>query len=273
MATRKAATTKTDNNALTTEFDWLEDAGGGMEGTDRESFAIPFLKILQKSSPQVEEGDAAYIEGAKPGMLFNTVTQKLYKPKEETIHFIPAAYQRRFIRWAPRGDDAGFRGELTPEEVTGMRERGEAAENEGKLLVPTANGELDEKRCDRLTDTRSHFGLVMTEDGNVEQVVFPLSSTQIKKSKQLMSALSHAKVRGKNGMVTPPTWMNKIRLSTTLESNDQGSWYGVRFEPDGFIESKDVYDTGKALHEAILGGEAHADYAAGDEKPEDSSKF
>lgn len=271
--TTKKTPAKTQSTELAAEFDWMEDAGSGMEGTDRDSFAIPFLKILQKSSPQVEEGDAAYIDGAKPGMLFNTVTQKLYKPREETIHFIPAAYQRRFIRWAPRGDDAGFRGELTPEEVAAMRERGEAVDHEGKLLVVGPGGELDEKRCDRLVDTRSHFGLVATEDGTVEQVVFPLSSTQIKKSKQLMSALSHAKVRGKNGMVTPPTWMNKIALGTTLESNDQGSWYGVRFEPDGFIDSKDVYDTGKALHEAIMGGEAHADYAAGEQEAPATDKF
>ena len=105
-------------------------------------------------------------------------------------------------------------------------------------------------------------------------MLLPLSSTQIKRSKQLMSMLSSAKVQGPKGLVTPPTWMNKIKITTGLESNDQGSWYGVRLEADGFIQDKDLYEAGKAFHEAIAAGEAKANFAeARDESAPSSDKF
>ena len=49
---------------------FAEDAGAGMEGATAESFAIPFLGVLQKGSPQVDEASGVAIEGAKAGMLF-----------------------------------------------------------------------------------------------------------------------------------------------------------------------------------------------------------
>ncbi len=45
------------------------DAGMGMEGTTVESFAIPFLLVLQSLSPQVDEAGGTAIEGARPGMF------------------------------------------------------------------------------------------------------------------------------------------------------------------------------------------------------------
>ena len=40
--------------------------------------ALPFLKILGQLSPQVTQGDSQFISDARPGMIFNTVTNQLY---------------------------------------------------------------------------------------------------------------------------------------------------------------------------------------------------
>jgi len=232
-----------------TELDFAADVGQGMENADKDSFAIPFLRVLQKISPQCDENDAAYLPAAKGGMLFNTVTSKLYP---DGVIFLPCAFQRRFIVWAPRGSESGFKGELLPEEVSAMRADGRIVESDGRLYI----GEANEKKADRVVDTRSHFGIVVDDDG-WSQVVLPLASTQIKKSKQLMSILSSARING----VTPPTWMNQIKIIPVLESNDQGSWYGVRFEPAGYINSEELYQAGKAFHAAIAAGEAKVTYA------------
>jgi hypothetical protein len=247
---------------LPTTIDFGADAGGGMEGTDKDSFAIPFLRVLQKISPQVDEGDAAYIEGAKGGMFLNTVTGQLFDGKEGVV-FLPCAFQRRFLRWAPRGSDQGYKGEYLPEDVAAMRESGEVRELEGRLYFPTDDGEVSEKRSDRLIDTRSHFG--MTEDG--VQFVMPLASTQIKKSKQLMSMLSAKKING----VTPPTWMNKIRATSVLESNDQGSWYGVKFEPVGELTDPALYAAARDFHGLISSGAAKAKFE--EDAEADDGKF
>lgn len=228
-----------------------DDAGFGMEGADRDSYAIPFLRVIQKTSGQVDETDASYIEAAKAGMLINTVTSKLYNGKDGVI-FLPCAFQRRFIQWSPLASGGGIKGEFTPEEVNKMRADGLIEEVEGRLMI----------EGDTLRDTRSHYGLVVEETGEVSQVILALSSTQIKKSKQLMSMLSAARVRTDAGLVTPPTWMNKIKLTTVAESNDQGSWYGVRFEGDGFIDDQDLYAAGKAFYETVSSGKARAAYEA-----------
>lgn len=268
--TKKDVVTQNESGDLVPDlpFDIGSDIGGGMEGADKDSFAIPFLRVLQKISPQCDEADAAYVEGAKGGMLYNSVTNRLYDGKEGVI-FLPCAFQRRFLQWAPRGTDGGFRGELLPEQVARMRDEGKIVELEGRLYIPDEKGEVSEKKSDRVVDTRSHFGLVVDGD-NVTQVLLTLSSTQIKKSKQLMSILSAAKVKTAAGLVTPPTWMNQVRITTVLESNDQGSWYGVKFEPEGFVSSKDVYDAGKAFHEAISAGEAKANFAEAADTPASS---
>lgn len=236
------------------------DAGGGMENADKESYAIPFLTVLQKISPQVDEDDGAYVPGAKGGMLYNTVTQSLYDGKEG-VTFIPCAYQRRFLHWGPRGSESGgFKGEVMPEDAAAMRERGEVVEYEGKLYFPTADGEINPKKCDLLADTRLHFGLLLNEEGHATEVLLSLSSTQIKKSKQLMSALNAVKVNGPKGAVTPPTWMNRVVLTVVPESNDKGSWYGIRPTLDGFIASKELYDAGKRFHDLIAAGEAKVNF-------------
>lgn len=259
MTSKKDVAT-TEQDFPVAAFDFAQDVGAGMEGADKESFAIPFLRALQKISPEVDEADARFIDGAKGGQLINSVTQTLYDGKTGIV-FLPCAYQRRFLRWAPRGSDAGFKGEYLPEDVAAMQQRGEVVTVDGGLYVADENGAAHPKKSDRFVDTRSHFGILIDEaTGETQQVLLPLSSTQIKKSKQLMSMLNNVKVKGANGMVTPPTWVNRIRITTVLESNDQGSWYGVKFAPEGFINSQDLYDQGKAFHTAIAAGEAKASF-------------
>ena len=66
-----------------------EDSGSGFEETSAESFAIPFLSILQSGSPQCKKSDGAYIKGAEEGMLFNSVTGDMYGEEgveEEVYH-------------------------------------------------------------------------------------------------------------------------------------------------------------------------------------------
>ena len=263
-ASSKNEVAKKEENALALPFDFSADAGSGMEGADSESFAIPFLRILQPLSPQCTPGDAEFIEEARPGMMLNSVTSELMSGKEGAT-FLPCSFQRRFLRWAPRSSGSGFGGEYLPEQIAQMRANGEIHEDGRDLFAFNDNGKfISEKENDRYADTRSHFGLLVTESG-VSQVLLSLSSTQIKKSKQLMSILNFASINGQ----TPPTWMNAIKISTVLESNDQGSWYGAKFEAGGFIDSKELYDAGKKFHYAITSGEAKANYAADDDDGEE----
>ena len=257
MATRKAVAQKKEALPANT-IDFGADAGGGMEGTDRESFAIPFLRVLQKGSPQVDEDDPGYVEGAKPGMLYNTVTMELFEG-DAGVLLLPCAYQRRFLRWAPRNAEEGFKGEYTVEQIRDMESSGEIQLIE-RRPYEVRGEETNPEKLDKFSDTRSHFCILLTDDGP-QQVLLALSSTQIKKSKQLMSMLSNARIEGKQ----PPTWMSKVRCTTVREQNDEGTWYGVKFTPEGFLEDRELYDAGKAFYETIKAGEARVDYSKGQE--------
>lgn len=247
-------------------FNVEADTGAGMEGTDKDSFAIPFLAIIQKMSPQVDEADAKFIEEARPGMFTNTVTNELFDGKEGVI-FLPCAFQRRFLQWAPRKMGGGFKGEWMPEQAAQLEMDGEVINQDGRLYFPNSKGEVDEKKCDYLSDTRNHFGLLINpQTGEIAQALLSLSSTQIKKSKQLMTLLNNVKVAGSKGKITPPTWVNQVRLTTIPESNEKGSWHGIKVDLEGFIGSQELYDVGKGLHDIIAAGEATVNYDAATEQ-------
>ena len=53
-------------------------SGAGLENIGSQDVALPFLKILSQLSPQVTAGDSKYIANARPGMIYNTVSDQLY---------------------------------------------------------------------------------------------------------------------------------------------------------------------------------------------------
>jgi hypothetical protein len=246
---------------------FFADAGAGMEGASQESFAIPFLSVLQKGSPQVDEsvdGGAHIIDGAKAGMLFENVGNRVYDGKKGLL-VVPCHYRRVFIHWGARGTpDGGFKGELTETEVARLRETGQLVEDTtGKLLFPLPGGVLDDKKCARVADTRNHYVLILDEEtGAWTQAVLSLTSTQIKKSKNLMSILANVKVRNPStgALVQPPTFANVVRIQSVAESNDKGSWYGLKFALEGQVQRADLYAAAKEFYQTVAKGSVAVKY-------------
>lgn len=270
----KAEETTKSTALVAADIDFSSDAGAGMEGVTQEAFAIPFLSVLQKSSPQVDEDSGAKIEGAKAGMLFNSVSGKMWDGKTGII-IVPCAYRRVFLRWGPRsGEGSGFKGEVAPELVAKMRDSGQIVELEGRLYAPLADGTVSEKRCDRFSDTRNHYVILLDEDtGFFTTALLSLTSTQIKKSRVLMSMLAEVKMRRADGSVfTPPTFANMVRITTVPESNDKGTWHGVKFEMAGPVKSSDVVAAARTFWQSVSKGNVAANYeAAPDHDPAPAS--
>lgn len=244
------------------DVDFAQDAGRGMEGATQESFAIPFLVVLQKGSPQVDEASGVAIEGARAGMFFENVTGRMFDGKRGVV-FVPCAYRRTFVRWGPRGTPgAGFKGELSADEVLKLREEGKVVELDRKLFFKLPDGSVDPKRCDRVADTRNHYGLLVDPDDDTAwtHAVLSLVSTQIRKSKGLMSALASVKLKGQGGAYTPASWANLVRVTTVPESNDQGTWHGVSFKLEGQVKNHALYAAGRAFNAAVKGGNVETKY-------------
>lgn len=225
---------------------FVADAGKGTEEADKDSFAIPFLAVLQGLSPQLES-----VDGARPGMIINTITNELFKE----CHVIPCYYQRRFLRWAKREDGGGLKGEYSPAEV-------ETGKIEGVERDVTGRYTID---GDELKDTRSHFVLFKNAAGIWSPALLSLSSTQIKKSKRWMSRIQGIEVRLPDGStMNPPSFSHIYRVSTCKEENNKGSWYGVNIELDGMVDDAALYQKARAFHDSVSKGEVEVQKPAAD---------
>ena len=242
-------------------MDFAADAGAGMEGASQDSFAIPFLSVLQKGSPQVDEASGQALDGAKAGMFFENVTGRLYSGKDGAI-VVPCSYRREFLRWGSRDNGGGFKGAYAPEIVAEMRAKGEIVEYEGRLYAPEADGSVNPNKSDRFNDTRNHYVLIVDmATGAWTEALLSLTSTQIKKSKMLMSALASVKLKNNaNQLYTPPTFANLVRVTTVGESNDKGTWFGVKFELAGQVDRAEIYAAAKAFHANIAKGGVQVKY-------------
>jgi hypothetical protein len=255
------------------EWDWSRYEGAGFEEVDADSLSIPFLRVIQKTSPQMEENNSEYNPDAKAGMFYNTVTRKYYDGKEGVI-FLPVYFQRRFICWGPRGtSESGFKGEYLPERVHEMVESGELIEFDRRTYKPLSDGKIDVKKCDQYSDTRSYYILLIEPDQTVTHAMLSMASTQIRKASNILTITNSARINGRK----PPIWLNMVRATTAQESNDQGTWQGIIFEKIGYMQNKAILEEGARFYDTIMAGKTMVNYEEGlgdtTREREDSDRF
>jgi hypothetical protein len=223
-------------------------ADEGFEGADKDSYAIPFLAILQSNSPQCKKSDGAYIKGAEEGEIFNTVTLE----HVESLRVIPCYYSRSFIEWGNRDEGGGFVAEYTVDE--GLEALSRCKKND-KGQDQLENGNI-------LVDTRSHFVIILKEDGTTEAAILSMSSTQMKKSKQWMSIMKGIQFTSGDGkLYTPPMFSHIYNLTTVPESNDKGSWMGWKVEIEDVVKIPALVEAAVAFKKAVQKGSAKADHS------------
>lgn len=251
MAKKETSTAvaEAQNTAVGFPIDFAADAGLGMEGADKSSFAIPFLTMLQGLSPQLET-----VDGAKPGLLINTITNELYSE----VLVVPCAYQRRFLRWAPRSSGGGYKGEYNPIEVeTGTLQGLTQVQGAYLMDVPAGAPAFDAKGAplyDHLADTRNHFVLVKNASGSWQPALLSLSSTQIKKSKRWMSLIQGVEMEANGRRFNPPSFASIYKIKPIKEENAKGSWWGLDISRVGFIEDGELYNKAKDFHGQVAAG-------------------
>lgn len=255
----------------TNVIDYSADANAGQEGADKDSYAIPFLLVLQPLSPVVVE---ELVPGAKAGMIMNSVTNELF----DELFLVPCAFQRRWIRWGAREAGGGFKGEFTTPQAMSVKDRGEVKELEGRLYYPEADGSINPKKSDRLSDTRSHFVIgvrSMKEVGFAFQALLALTSTGIKISKNWMSRIEGIRLRKGDKpdgeLYNPASYSHVYRLSSQMEKNDKGTWFLPVINIVGKVEDAALYNMAKAFHKNVTAGSvtvAHDTMGKGDARDE-----
>ena len=226
------------STALAIAAAFEEDAGSSFAGMDQDDFALPFLRLLTNTSPEVGE-----IEGALPGMILNSVTNQLYDGRKG-ITVVPCAYVRQYVEWAPRGSGSGAPIHIYPS-TSDILSRTHREPGDNKDYLDNGN---------YIENTANHYIMVLDADGTPSPALVVMKSTQLKKSRKWNSMMQAVKLQGKNGLFTPPMYSQVYRLSTQPESNDKGKWFGWEIERIGTLENESLYTVCKSFSVSVTSG-------------------
>jgi len=235
--------------------DDMEQYAGAGTSDRREENVIPFLRVLQKTSPQVNKKDPAYVEGAEPGLLYNTASRRLIKAEDPGTG--PLALQAHAdmyeVEWIPRAAGGGFVAQH-PIDTPLLKEVMEVPNPQdptGKRTIRMLpNGH-------QLVTTAYHY-LVMVD--TLEAVVLGLSSTGLQTHRAWNTMLRNKKLRGRNGLIIAPSFATVVRLRTFWQQNERGDWYSLAVEDEGFVtaEQRDAYEEAKKFFNLAMAGELKA---------------
>lgn len=208
MAAKTEVATK-EQAGLPAEYAGLEEfAGQGLDDLDSSDRSVPFLKVLEKNSPEIEE-----LDGAKPGMIIDTSTQKLY----ESVRFIPACREHAFVEWVPIDNGGGLVASY------GMGE-------DISKWAKTQRGKISLKNGNDLVETFYLFGILLPEEGDDDSepkpVVISFTSTRIKTYKSIVNRSDSIMLRGTGGRKFKAPWFCHVwRIGTVKKQDGNQSWY------------------------------------------------
>ena len=220
-----------------------QDRGQGIANISQEDLALPFLKVLGQLSPEVNKRDAKFVQGAEPGMIINTVTNEIYDG-EKGIEVIPCHYKRQHIEWQDRGESQG-----APVKIY----------EAGDDLPATTRDKFNKDRLangNYLETTANHFVVVLGK--NPTTALISMKATQLKISRKWNTMMTGLKMKGSNGMFTPPTYSHIYKLKTVQQSNDKGTWFGWDVARVGPINDPGVYKIAKDFGSNVAKGAIEA---------------
>ncbi|MHA2428475.1 MAG: hypothetical protein ACXADB_10665 [Candidatus Hermodarchaeia archaeon] len=193
--------------------------------------SIPYLYILQTNSPQVNEDSEKYIEGAKAGMYFLSVVEKVFDGREKGVELIFCYYNRNLNEWVPRDDGGGL---VAVYDMDDPIKNTTQPDEKGRPILP--NGNL-------LVDTANHFCLLYDPETKAwTQCIFPMKSTALKVSRKLNSLVKTTYIPGTD--VRAPRYLYKHRATTVKEQKDTNIWSSPKLEMGGMV-NKPEYNAAK----------------------------
>ena len=226
-------------------LDMIEsDASNGLENITSDDQAIPRLKILMQLSPELDE---LRDEGAKPGDIYNTVTEEWYDGTKG-LRVLPSAYKRQYVEWADRGQGSG-----APINVY---------DASSDILTKTTRDENNKDRLENgnYVETCGNHYVLLVNGADSTPALITMKATQLKKSRKWNSMLLNLKINGKNGLFTPPSYSHFYRLKTSKEGNDKGSWYGWEISREEQLGDANLYSIAKTFAESVTKGEVKVKY-------------
>lgn len=202
----------------------------GSEGVGIDDITIPRVDVLQALSPQRKKTNSEYIEGAEEGMLFNTVTKKLYG---QSFTFVPVYFRKEYVIWKDRKEGGGFCGAFSSEQ---------------EALNAMSDQDLNPE-IHQISDTGQHFGLLVNDHESatpeIEEAVISMSRSKMKVSRQLNTMIR---------MAGGDRFERAYTVASAEAQNNNGEeFFNISVKQLGYV-SEEVFKAAEVVYTAITAG-------------------
>lgn len=220
--------------------EWMGDSQRGSENVAMQDMTIPRLAIIQSLSPQRLKQNEEYIKGAEEGMIFNTVTKKLYTPP---ITIVPVFFRKEVVVWKKRAFGGGFKSvhNNMADAIKSIMALPDKIQNDSEGKPTEAYEALD---------TAHQFVMVLEADGTITEAVMSLTKTGLTFSRKFNSLIA---------LAGGDRFSRAFNLNTSFTKNDKGEFFTWKSEVLGFV-SKEVYEHGEKLYKAVREGTKDVNY-------------
>jgi hypothetical protein len=215
------------------------DAGAGVS-TRAEDQQLPFLRVLQSTSPMCSKRDAAFVEGAQAGHFYLRGSLEPVRDGQAGLIVQVCAMLRAFVEFRPsRGGFVTSHSEPPADTVQhDLHEDGRVK----SVLMRTGNRNI-------IQDTRQLYLLV-----GGSPFVLACTSTLHTFAKGLNGDMCN-RLHSETHEVLP-SFIHTYKLVTIPISNALGKWFGLKFTYIGPVSSPAEYDAGRRFHQIVMNGRA-----------------
>ena len=249
---QEAGSLVTKQSGALATLDFVQDSGMGLENIDREHRSMPFLKLLQSGSYETKKKHAKYVEGAEAGMLYNTVTGKLYSG-EKGIEVIPVFFNMTYPEWAPFERSEGRpvhndRGPGIMVKTTQNEQNKDMLEN-GNQIIKTAN----------------HYVIILGD--RPDRALITMKSTQLKESRNWNSLMENEfEIDPKTKKAVPAPIFSRIYKLNSVENSGSFSWHGYKVSLARKVDNAALYQMARDFHNSLKTSLKKATESVGENK-------
>jgi len=205
----------------------------GFENVGVDDTATPFLKLLQKMSPETEKGTADYIEGSEAGCILNSVTKQTYIGNTG-VRVVPCTFRREYIEWAPREASQGapIARHAATSDILARTSRSQ----DNKDVLPNGN---------YIENTAQWYVILLSDDlSEWTPAMVSMKSTQLKRARSWMSMIRESRA--------PVMFSHMYKLTSILEQNNKGNWYSWVINRSDALDINYETMTGSPTHSEIF---------------------
>lgn len=241
MAKGSTAVAKKEEAGLPAHIADMEQYAGAGNSTSAQDNVLPYLAIIQKGSPQINDKKPEFIADAKVGMIFNTATGELWNG-DEGVQVVAFHYLKKMVEWIPRNSGGGFVAQYEMDDAIVKTKKPRIIDGKQRgFQLPNGNDLVETAYT--LCRIKGRPGLPVVVAG---------ASSALTPMRKWMSYRNNVFIPGTEKIA--PSFAKLYTLKTVYQENESGDWYNWKHEDAGWAEESD-FRAASELWKAANSGE------------------